>query len=95
MVVVLASEGYPDSYPKGEVISLPESLPEHTDLVHAGTKQGEVGEIVTSGGRVLGAVGRGFTLAEAAERAYGLCDHIEFTSKYLRRDIGFRELNRG
>ena len=62
--------------------------------VHAGTKQDEAGEIVTSGGRVLGAVGRGFTLAEAAERAYGLCDHIEFTSKYLRRDIGFRELNR-
>lgn len=94
MVVVLASEGYPGSYPSGEVIAFPENLPAHTDLVHAGTKQDEIGEIVTAGGRVLGAVGRGSTLAKAAERAYGLCDHIEFISKFLRRDIGFRELNR-
>ena len=94
MVVVLASKGYPNSYPKGEVISIPEVLPEGTDLVHAGTELRENGEVVTSGGRVLGAIGLGPTLAEAAERAYNLCDDVRFTSKYLRRDIGFRELNR-
>lgn len=95
MVVVLASAGYPGAYPKGEVITEPEELPEGTDLVHAGTKRNEAGEIVTAGGRVLGAVGRAPTLAEAAERAYALCDQVHFASKYLRRDIGHRELNRG
>ena len=94
MVVVLASEGYPNSYPKGEEISFPEKLPEGSDLVHAGTALSEAGEIVTAGGRVLGAIGQGSSLGEAAEKAYELCDAINFSSKYLRRDIGFRELNR-
>ena len=94
MVVVVASKGYPESYPKGEIINIPDSLPENTDLIHAGTKQNENGEIVSAGGRVLGAVGHGATLSLAAERAYALCDSIDFTSKFLRRDIGHRELNR-
>ncbi|MBU63386.1 MAG: phosphoribosylamine--glycine ligase [Opitutae bacterium] len=94
MVVVLASKGYPESYSKGEIINFPDSLPKKTDLIHAGTKQNEIGEIVSAGGRVLGAVGRGSTLSEAAERAYALCDSIGFTSKFLRRDIGYRELSR-
>ena len=95
MVVVLASAGYPGAYPKGEVITEPEELPIGTDLIHAGTKRNDGGEIVTAGGRVLGAVGRASTLAGAAERAYSLCDQVHFASKYLRRDIGHRELNRG
>jgi phosphoribosylamine--glycine ligase len=94
MIVVVASKGYPESYPKGEIITIPSTLPENTDLIHAGTKQNETGDIVSAGGRVLGAVGRGATLTEAAERAYALCDSIDFTSKFLRRDIGHRELNR-
>ena len=94
MVVVVASKGYPESYPKGEIIDIPDSLPENTDLIHAGTKQNENGEILSAGGRVLGAVGHGTTLSLAAERAYALCDSIGFTSKFLRRDIGHRELNR-
>ena len=94
MVVVLASKGYPESYPKGEIITIPSTLPENTDLIHAGTKQNETGDIVSAGGRVLGAVGCGPTLSEAAERAYALCKSIDFTSKYLRRDIGYRELSR-
>lgn len=94
MVVVLASRGYPESYPKGEVITFPEHLPEGTDLVHAGTKRNEDGEIISSGGRVLGVVGSGSNLESAAERAYALCDQVHFESKYLRRDIGYRELNR-
>ncbi|MFP6901018.1 MAG: phosphoribosylglycinamide synthetase C domain-containing protein, partial [Opitutales bacterium] len=94
MVVVLASEGYPESYPKGEVIRAPGNLPEGTQLIHAGTAQNEAGEIITSGGRVLGAVGIGPNLEAASERAYALCDLVEFDSKYFRRDIGCRELER-
>ncbi|MFP6854827.1 MAG: phosphoribosylamine--glycine ligase, partial [Opitutales bacterium] len=95
MVVVLASKGYPTSYPKGEIIALPDKLPTGADLVHAGTQRNADGEIITSGGRVLGAVGTGNDLKEAAARAYALCDLVHFDSKYFRRDIGFREFARG
>ena len=94
MVVVVASKGYPESYPTGEVITIPTTLPENTDLIHAGTKQNEQGDIVSAGGRVIGAVGYGSTLSAAGERAYALCDNIDFTSKFIRRDIGHREFNR-
>ena len=94
MIVVVASKGYPESYPKGEIITIPSTLLENTDIIHAGTKQNETGDIVSAGGRVLGAVGSGATLTEAAERAYALCDSVDFTSKFLRRDIGHKELNR-
>ncbi len=94
MVVVLASEGYPESYPKGEAITMPEVVPEGSFIVHAGTNLDESGQVMTSGGRVLGVVGTGTILAEASRRAYALCDQIHFDSKYLRRDIGYRELNR-
>ena len=94
MVVVLASKGYPESYPKGEIITVPESLPEGTQLIHAGTGQNDAGDIITSGGRVLGAVGIGQNLGAASEKAYALCDQVRFDSKYLRRDIGYRQLER-
>ena len=93
MVVVLASKGYPGSYPKGEVIIEPtENLPGCT-LIHAGTKA-EDGKVVTAGGRVLGAVGMGSTLAEAKEKAYQLAELVQFESKYFRSDIGHREFSR-
>ena len=94
MVVVLASEGYPGSYPKGLPISFPDQLGDNELISHAGTKQNENGEIVTNGGRVLGITALGSTLQEAADRAYAICDQVEFDTKYLRRDIGAKELNR-
>tara|TARA_Y100001934_G_scaffold148410_1_gene178061 strand:+ start:569 stop:1855 length:1287 start_codon:yes stop_codon:yes gene_type:complete len=94
MVVVLASAGYPESYPKGEPISVPEVLPDGSQLIHAGTKLNESGKLVTAGGRVLGAVGIGATLREAKEKANELCESVHFDSKYFRRDIGRREFSR-
>ena len=94
MVVVLASTGYPESYPKGEVISTPSDFPEGSQLIHAGTKLDEEGKCVTAGGRVLGAVGMGSSLQEARERANAVCDSVDFPSKYFRRDIGHREFSR-
>jgi len=94
IVVVLAAGGYPGSYAKGKPISFPAELPEGAAIVHAGTKRGDDGTITTSGGRVLGISGQAPTLREAAEIAYSVCDEIEFEDKYLRRDIGHRELNR-
>lgn len=94
VVVVLAADGYPSSYAKGIPIQLPKSLPSNAAIVHAGTKRGEDGSILTSGGRVLGVSGRAPSLKAAAKLAYLVCDQIEFEGKFLRRDIGHRELNR-
>ena len=69
MVVVLASAGYPESYPKGEVISAPSGFPDGSQLIHAGTKLDEDGKCVTDGGRVLGAVGMGSSLQEARRKS--------------------------
>ncbi|MDG0963496.1 MAG: phosphoribosylamine--glycine ligase, partial [Opitutales bacterium] len=56
MIVVLASKGYPESYPKGEVIQQPEHSSDVSQIIHAGTRLNEQQEIVSAGGRVLGAV---------------------------------------
>jgi phosphoribosylamine--glycine ligase len=93
MVVVLASKGYPGSYPKGEPITEPNIPEPGSVLIHAGT-QSRDGKIVTSGGRVLGAVGVGPSLQHAKNKAYALVDAVHFESKYFRTDIGFREFSR-
>jgi phosphoribosylamine--glycine ligase len=93
MVVVLASKGYPGSYPKGEIITeAPDSI-ENAVLIHAGTQEKD-GQVVTAGGRVLGAVGIGNTLVEAQEKAYKMAEAVNFESKYFRPDIGHREFSR-
>ncbi len=94
IVIVLAAGGYPGSYAKGDAITFPEQIAERAAIVHAGTKRDDVGTITTNGGRVLGVSGQAPSLKEAAELAYRVCDQIDFSNKYLRRDIGHRELNR-
>ena len=94
IVVVLAMKGYPGSYEKGEVISLPSGIPENTRIIHAGTSKSEDGRIVTSGGRVLGVLALNDTLSSAADDAYELCEKVNFHSRYYRRDIGARQLHR-
>ena len=95
MVVVLASAGYPGSYPKGEKIEVPQNLPPSSSLIHAGTDLSDDGSILSSGGRVMGAVGVGSTLEDAKEAAYRLCESVDFPSKFYRKDIGHREFSRG
>ena len=92
--VVIAAKGYPDSYAKGDVITFPASLPPQTSVIHAGTAKNAAGQIVMSGGRVLGVTALAPTLREAADRAYAACEQIQCVAKYYRRDIGARQLNR-
>lgn len=94
--VVIAAKGYPENYPKGDPIGLPSAdrLPAQTTILHAGTARNAAGEIVTHGGRVLGVVAVGPTLRAAAERAYAACELVQCKSKYYRRDIGARQLER-
>ncbi len=96
LCVVIAAKGYPDSYPKGDLISLPPSsdLIPHTFIYHAGTAKNSAGQTVTNGGRLLGVTALAPTLREAADRAYAACEKISCASKYYRRDIGARQLNK-
>ena len=88
--VVLASKGYPQKYETGFAISLPACEAEE-EIYIAGAKLAD-GKLVTSGGRVLGAVAKGKDLAEAVKRAYALSDKIHFENAYKRKDIGARAL---
>ena len=88
--VILASQGYPQAYEKGFPISLPETgADEHIYIAGAAEKDGQ---LVTSGGRVLGATAVADTLPAAIERAYALAGRIHFDNAYCRRDIGQRAL---
>ena len=94
LCVVLAAGGYPGSYSKGDPIKFPAETPPEVSVFHAGTKCTEKGQIVTSGGRVLGITALAPSLPEAARKAYETCDQISFSGKTLRRDIGGKQLQR-
>ena len=88
--VVMASDGYPTHYEKGFPITLPDlGADEHIFI--AGAKLQE-GTLVTSGGRVLGAVSVKSSLKEAVDGAYALAERIRFGNAYYRHDIGQRAL---
>jgi phosphoribosylamine--glycine ligase len=94
MCVVIAADGYPGTYAKGDPISLPEPLPSGVAVIHAGTATDEAGQLVSAGGRVLGVTALAPTLREAADAAYGTCGEIGMVTKVYRRDIGARQFNR-
>ena len=89
--VVLASRGYPGSYPTGEKIEGLDIASGMDDVLvfHAGTKTVD-GRVVTSGGRVLAVSAVGSTFKDARKRAYEAAGAISFPSKYLRSDIAAR-----
>ena len=86
--VVMASGGYPDDYQKGKKITGLQEAGQLEDVVvfHAGTKE-QNGQIITSGGRVLGVTALGRTIADAKAQAYQAVDKIHFDGAYCRRDI--------
>ncbi len=88
--VVMASGGYPSSYEKGKVIAGLDAFKGREDLqcYHAGTKFNEEGQIVTSGGRVLGVTALAPTLKEARAKAYEAVQLVSFDKAYYRHDIG-------
>lgn len=93
--VVMASGGYPGKYEKGKKITGLEEAEKLEDVVvfHAGTAKRD-GDIVTSGGRVLGVTALGETIAEAQKRAYEAVDKIKFDGAYWRRDIADKAIRR-
>lgn len=93
MTVVMAANGYPESYEKGTVIRGLDTLPEDSKNVvfHAGTGEKD-GQIVATGGRVLNVTARGDSLKEARDRAYAMIDQIDWPEGFNRSDIGWRAL---
>jgi len=84
--VVLAAKGYPDAYEKGIRLRLPAREKKDSLIFHAGTKAGANG-IVSSGGRVLNAVGLGDDIAKARKRAYSLAQSLLVRGLRYREDI--------
>lgn len=89
--VILASQGYPGSYPKGLPIEGLDQVSSDSLVFHAGTALSD-GKLVTNGGRVLGVVGRGKDIAEARANAYKDADRIHFDGKHYRTDIANKAL---
>src|SRR5690606_26224015 len=89
LCVVMAAKGYPGDYTKGSVLNGLENCPADSFhmVFHAGTAAKD-GKITASGGRVLTVTARGTSLREAADRAYGMVDQIDWPEGFCRRDIG-------
>ncbi len=89
--VVLAAEGYPEKYRKGEVIFGLRQAAAVPDVViyHAGTRR-EGLDVLTNGGRVLDVTALGDTFTQAIDRAYEAADAISWEGKTFRRDIAAR-----
>jgi phosphoribosylamine--glycine ligase len=87
VTVMMVSEGYPGSYPKGREITGLETVTESIPF-HAGTAAGEDGKLVTSGGRVISVSSTGTDIADALAKSYRSIEKIKFEGKYSRRDIG-------
>lgn len=91
--VVLAAGGYPDAYPKGDVINGLGHDTADSKTFHAGTKTLD-GQVVTNGGRVLCAVALGDNVTAAQKKAYELVETISWDKVYYRNDIAYRAIER-
>ena len=91
--VVMASAGYPGSYAKGKVVSGLEEVARlsNTKIFHAGTAKAG-GQIVTSGGRVLGVTAWAADLRRARDAAYAAVEKTQFEGAHFRTDIATRAL---
>lgn len=92
LCVVMAAKGYPAAYKKGSVIrgldhaaAVPNSV-----VFHAGTDKDADGNIIATGGRVLGVTAWAPSIAEAQTVAYQAVDCLDWPEGFCRRDIGWR-----
>lgn len=91
--VIMASGGYPKSYPKGiEINGLTDGQLDGVTVYHAGTKR-DGDKLVTSGGRVLGVTALGDSIEDALAKSYAGVEKIKFDGAHYRKDIGQKALN--
>jgi phosphoribosylamine--glycine ligase len=86
---------YPGKYEKGKVITGLEMLKDRKDIMvfHAGTSF-QNGNIVTSGGRVMGVTSLGKDINDAVKRVYSAIELINFEGMHYRKDIAKRAIQR-
>ncbi len=90
--VIMASGGYPKSYPKGiEITGLKDGQLDGVTVYHAGTKL-DGDKLVTAGGRVLGVTALGTDIKDALAKSYSAVDNIHFDGAHFRKDIGKRAM---
>jgi phosphoribosylamine--glycine ligase len=94
LTVILATKGYPDSYPKGSEIRGLDAAAKvpGVQIFHAGTKR-DGDRILANGGRVLNVTAMARTVQEARERAYRAVDLIDWPEGFCRRDIAWRAVS--
>lgn len=85
--VILTSEGYPESYEKGKVITGLKDLDKDIVVFHSGTKVIN-NNIVTNGGRVIGITAKAKSVEDAAKKVYENIKKINFEGMHFRTDIG-------
>lgn len=95
LTIVMASEGYPGSYKKDQLITGIDSAEKNsnTTIFHAGTKKSG-NSIMTNGGRVLSVTCFGKTVKEANLNAINAIKLIKWDNSYYRSDIGWRAIER-
>ncbi|KAJ7425496.1 Bifunctional purine biosynthetic protein ADE1 [Pitangus sulphuratus] len=92
VTVVMASQGYPGTYPKGlEITGLAKARQLGLQVFHAGTALRD-GRVLTSGGRVLTVTALGTDLPAALRQANGGVASIHFQGAIYRKDIGSRAI---
>lgn len=94
--VVLAAGGYPESYNKGDEITInTEKLPTESYIFHAGTSISKDNKLVTNGGRVIAATAVSNTLKASVDKAYEAVNCIKFKNAVFRKDIAHRAFKNG
>ena len=89
--VVVAVEGYPDEFPKGQEVAIDPVDDEQVVIFHGGTVP-RGGKMINVAGRVASVCARGATLTEALVKAYMNVGKVRFEGARYRRDIGYRAL---
>jgi phosphoribosylamine--glycine ligase len=94
VTTVLAAHGYPGTVRSGDEIAI-SARGDDVIVFHAGTTSDAEGALRTAGGRVLAVTATAPTLAAACDKSASAAENITFEGKQFRRDIGWRELQRG
>ena len=94
VTTVLAAHGYPGKVRSGDEIAI-SARGDDVIVFHAGTARDAEGALRTSGGRVLAVTALAPTLSAACRKSAAAASNIAFDGKQFRRDIGWRELQRG
>jgi len=94
VTTVVAAGGYPGKVRSGDTMALPVA-PDGVFVFHAGTKRDAAGTLHTAGGRVLAITAVAPTLDAARQASANYAAQVQFAGRQFRRDIGWRELQRG